>query len=254
MQGGQEITEIKMQKTIKISIITVCYNAVGTIEETIRSVVSQTYPNIEYIIVDGGSNDGTIDVIRKYSSMIVWLSEPDNGIYDAMNKGAALATGDFVLFLGADDTLYNEMVIENVAKKMSIIYVVYYGDVIMHPGEKKYWGRFNSIKLGIGNICHQAIFYPREIFSKYSFDTNYILYADYQLNILLYNKYKFEYINEVISYFNTAGISGRCEDKEFERDRNKLIKENLGWGALFARYVYHSLLDIRRSINKIARK
>ena len=89
-------------RRLKISIITVSYNAVKTIEQTIYSVVNQTYTDIEYIIIDGGSTDGTVDIIKKYSDRISrWVSEDDDGIYHAMNKGLALATGEYVFFLGA---------------------------------------------------------------------------------------------------------------------------------------------------------
>ena len=97
---------------LKITIITVSYNAAATIEQTISSVVHQDYPNIEYIIIDGGSTDGTIDIIKRYESYgIRWISEPDHGIYDAMNKGIRYATGDYLYFLGADDWLCNNEVI-----------------------------------------------------------------------------------------------------------------------------------------------
>ena len=93
---------------LKISIVTVSYNAAETIEQTISSVVNQTYENIEYIIIDGGSTDGTVDIIRKYEDRIAyWVSEPDKGIYDAKNKGIDAATGDYIYFLGADDILLN---------------------------------------------------------------------------------------------------------------------------------------------------
>mgnify|MGYP001033420933 FL=1 len=100
-----------------ISVVTVSYNAVLTIEQTILSVINQTYPNVEYIIIDGGSTDGTVDIIKKYADKIAyWVSEPDKGIYDAMNKGGLKATGDFIQFLNAGDWFENEHVIEKIFK------------------------------------------------------------------------------------------------------------------------------------------
>ena len=88
----------------KVTVVTVCYNAVKEIEKTIQSVIGQTYDNVEYIIVDGGSTDGTLDIIRKYSSRITrWVSEPDKGIFDAMNKSARMATGEYINFMNAGD-------------------------------------------------------------------------------------------------------------------------------------------------------
>jgi glycosyltransferase involved in cell wall biosynthesis len=93
---------------MKISIITVCYNSAATLEKTIQSVAAQTYKNIEYIIVDGNSKDTTVAIIKKYESNITqWISEPDKGLYDAMNKGIELATGDLVGILNSDDIFYN---------------------------------------------------------------------------------------------------------------------------------------------------
>ena len=90
---------------MKISIITVCYNSAATIEKTIRSVVEQTYPNVEYIVVDGNSKDATVAIIKKNDAIInKWISEPDKGLYDAMNKGIGMATGDVVGILNSDDT------------------------------------------------------------------------------------------------------------------------------------------------------
>ncbi len=94
---------------MKISVITVSYNSVNTIEETMLSVLNQTYSNVEYIIIDGGSTDGTVDIIKKYSNKIAyWISEPDSGMYDALSKGFKKATGDILCWLNADDLFYKE--------------------------------------------------------------------------------------------------------------------------------------------------
>ena len=104
-----------------ISVITVSYNAVSTIEDTILSVINQTYTNIEYIIIDGGSADGTVGIIEKYVDRIsYWVSEPDKGIYDAMNKGLKVANGDWAIFMGSDDVFFNNKVIMLVIERILI--------------------------------------------------------------------------------------------------------------------------------------
>ena len=119
-----------------ISIVTVSYNAVLTIEQTILSVINQTYPNVEYIIIDGGSTDGTVDIIKKYANKIAyWVSEPDKGIYDAMNKGGLKATGDFIQFLNAGDWFENEHVIEKIFKDWYKRVDVIYGDMIIRRSD-----------------------------------------------------------------------------------------------------------------------
>lgn len=117
---------------IKISVVTVCFNAGGIIEETIKSVINQTYPDIEYIIIDGASTDGTVDIIRKYSDKIsYWKSEPDNGIYDAMNKAIGIATGDYINFMNAGDIFTSNNVIAEVAKQIDPASDIVYGDSTM---------------------------------------------------------------------------------------------------------------------------
>ena len=98
----------------KNSIVTVSYNAVATIESTILSVINQTYSNVEYIIIDGGSTDGTVDIIKKYQDKIsYWISEPDQGIYDAMNKGLKIASGEWINFMNSGDSFVHTEVLEN---------------------------------------------------------------------------------------------------------------------------------------------
>ena len=207
-----------------ITIITVAYNAVKDIENTILSVLNQTYPNIEYIIIDGGSTDGTLDIIKKYEDKIsYWVSEPDKGIYDAMNKGILKATGDYLFFLGADDKItcnFNDII--HLFKDKN---TVYYGDVLFGEEGKKYDGEFNTNKLLDTNISHQAIFYPKNCFSNNFYNLKYKLYADYEMNIRLWNKFKFNYI---ITIYGVEGASSLSKDKEFKKDFPFIIYRNLG--------------------------
>jgi glycosyltransferase involved in cell wall biosynthesis len=117
---------------MKISIITVCFNSAKTIEDTIQSVLSQDYPNVEYIIVDGGSKDATLDIVKNYSNNIShFISEPDKGIYDAMNNGIALATGDVVGILNSDDVYFDSQVLSHIAKAFEVTNAdAVYGDLV----------------------------------------------------------------------------------------------------------------------------
>jgi len=180
---------------IKISIITVCRNSSAFLEETIKSVVTQTYPDIEYIIIDGKSTDSTIDIIRKYSSHIsYWISEEDKSMYDAINKGLKAATGDYILILNSDDKLANESVIERVAteiKKERFDY--YYGNIIKLKKNKpvpvklfqvNYWQLLYSTH---GSFVHHPCFFisaklnrqlkEYDLQYKYASDYDYILRA-----------------------------------------------------------------------------
>ena len=160
------------EKEIKFSIITVCYNAVETIRKTIESVIHQSYKNFEYIVIDGGSNDGTLELINEYRDQIdVFVSEPDNGIYDAFNKGVKLATGDFISNLSADD-VYNldtlKLVLKTcLANPSALIYGDTYfideNDIIFSSNN----GCFDIQKItsGIG-FMHPSTFIPKEVYDK----------------------------------------------------------------------------------------
>lgn len=228
----------------KISIITVSYNAASTIEATILSVIKQTYPLIEYIIIDGKSTDRTLDIIKKYNKNIsFWISEKDGGIYDAMNKGLKIATGDYLLFLGADDRLFSEQTIESIISKLQEE-EVYYGDCYMTTIRKVYWGKFNRYKLAIGNICHQSIFYPKKIYKNYIYDTSFKIYADYVYNLKIYNKIKFNYLDETISLFNYNGISSSSKDTKFKKKEYILVLQNLGIVPVIIRLSYKLILSL----------
>lgn len=217
----------------KITVGTVCYNAANCIENLIRSVKKQTYSNIEFVVVDGVSNDGTLDILNKYKQDIdILVSEPDKGIYDAMNKLLKLATGDFLIFMGADDVFYNDEVISNMVLEMKESDSVYYGSVIFKGLGTKHWGKFNKIKWATTNVCHQAIFYPKCVYSKYSYNTNYKLFADYVYNLnLLKNQISFEYVDIITVLYDINGASSSNKDDNFYRDYGKLVIESVGLGA-----------------------
>jgi glycosyltransferase involved in cell wall biosynthesis len=216
----------------KLSVVTVVFNGINTLEETILSVLNQTYKDVEYIIIDGGSTDGTVELIEKYKGRLgYWISEPDKGIYDAMNKALSVAKGDWLIFLGADDVFYNNNVVENAIKHFHLGEAVYYGDVVFRESGRIYDGRFSTLKMALSNICHQAIFYPNRYYKENKYDLKYKMYADHAYNISLFRKVKFIYIDLIITVFCENGFSSSRNDIPFERDRAKLVRNHIGWGT-----------------------
>lgn len=180
-----------MNKPI-ISVVTISYNAAVAIERTIKSVIKQTYDNIEYIIIDGGSKDGTVDIIKKYADKIAyWVSEPDNGIYDAMNKGAQAAKGDYVVFVNVGDVLATKQVLSEVASKMCSNKDIYYGSIINRMG----YGDVTVMPQPLEKIrtrmifSHQSTFVKRSILVQYKFNIQYKYAADYDFLSRMYFKH-----------------------------------------------------------------
>ena len=207
----------------------VCFNAEATIESSIQSVLCQTYRDYEFVIVDGCSEDKTLDIIRKYPS-IRYISEPDTGVYDAMNKALKMADGDYLLFLGADDVLFSIDVLNNVSNYL-IGDTIYYGNVIKSNKGVVYDGKFTRWKWGYKNICHQAIFYPKSIYKNKKYNTEYKLVADWVYNLeLLADSIKFRYINEVVSIYNDVdGLSSTKVDETFLKHRRMLVVNAVGY-------------------------
>ena len=176
-----------------ISIITIVYNNVKDIERTIQSVINQTYPYIEYIIVDGASSDGTLEAIKRYESRIAKIiSEKDNGIYDAMNKGLALATGDYVLFMNSGDEIY---ALDTVEKVMALDTDadIFYGETEMFDEQWRSLGQrrhkapeklsIDSFKYGM-SVSHQAIYVKRSIAGFYNAEYRLSSDIDWVLNAI----------------------------------------------------------------------
>ncbi|MGI4021467.1 MAG: glycosyltransferase family 2 protein [Janthinobacterium lividum] len=236
---------ISSTNSLLLSIITVVFNAKETIEQTIISVINQSYNNIEFIIVDGGSTDGTIDIIKKYDNKIAyWISEPDSGIYDAMNKGVNLAKGKYIYFLGAGDSVLD--VLDQVAANFSNDNQILYGNVYRTDFSKLYDGKFSPFKLAVKNICHQAIFYPATVFKFYQYNLKYKIQADYELNIRCYGSknFIFTYLPITIAKYEGGGYSDSNIDYIFFENKIQLIKSN--FNVLVYYYVF-----IRTTIAKL---
>lgn len=223
----------------KISIGLVVYNGAEHIRGALDSIVRLPYKNIELIVVDGGSQDGTQNILQEYSEHIaVLISEPDKGIFDAMNKVGSVASGDWLIFLGCDDMLLDTF--GNIAKQMSDPHTVYYGDVIIRSSGNNFGGVFSKFRLMRENLCHQSIFYPRAVYQNYAYSLNYQLWADYYYNLVLMGSgFQFVYTGVVVSIFNDKGRSS-SGDADFKRDRMKLI------AAVFGRV--YAMMEIARGI------
>jgi glycosyltransferase involved in cell wall biosynthesis len=203
-------------KDITITVVTVSYNAKEVIEQTILSVIEQTYPRIEYIIIDGGSTDGTVEIIKKYESKIAyWASEPDKGIYDAMNKGLDKATGDWINFMNAGDCFYDKFTVEKAVNRFHLLSpAVVYGDFVSKTSiglfPQKLTPFFLSNKYIYGkDICHQSVFVKTILAKAIRFDLNYPISADFKMLYEIYKlNYPFFYISEPVAIFEVEnGIS-----------------------------------------------
>lgn len=205
-----------------ISIIIVTYNAADTLQACLDSIYRQTYPKLQIIVMDGASVDGTVDILKANNSRITfWKSEPDKGIYYAMNKALDYVTGDWVYFIGADDEMLADF--SEMAALLTKPDCIYYGNVLV-KGEKN-GGPTNALTHTMHNICQQAMIYPASVFKKYRYDTTYSIAADYVLNIRCWadKSLSFCYEDLTIAKYNHTGISSVIKDKRFEKDRLKLI-------------------------------
>lgn len=212
-----------------ISIILPVYNSAITLEKALGSIRRQNYSKIEVIIVDGASQDHTWDIVKSNADLVhKMISEPDFGVYDAMNKGAKLATGQWLYFLGADDILNN--CLHEVANYLKNPHTIYYGDVILSHENKLYAGPFKWHTLVSKNINHQSIFYPRQVFEQYAYNLNYPILADYDLNLRLWGegKFRFQYMPVVVAVHNCGGMSHQKQDEAFLHDKPALVNRYFG--------------------------
>jgi glycosyltransferase involved in cell wall biosynthesis len=205
-----------------LSIIIPTYNSGKYLRSCLNSILSQTFKKFEIIAVDGASNDDTIALLNQFAAAhqhIRYISEKDNGVYDAMNKGIGLAKGDWLYFIGSDDRLYDNSVLESVFSEDNLKCDVIYGNVDSEMLGRVYDGRFTVEKIFSRNICHQAIFFRKDIFRLTGlFDTRFKAHADWHHNLKWMRDTRISnlYIDKMIAYFSAGGISTHHKDPLFE--------------------------------------
>ena len=250
---------------MRISIITVCYNSAKTIGDALRSVREQTYGEIEHIVVDGGSKDNTLEVVAAEGRHVARLvSERDNGIYDAMNKGIQLATGDVVAFLNADDFYKDAGVLARVARVMRAERLdALYGDVeFFRPGQqdsvaRRYnSGRFTADRLGWGWMpAHPALFVRRTLFDRYgAFRTDYRIAGDFEFvaRVFQHVDLRHRHLPEVLVRMQMGGIStsGWRATLQLNREMMRACRANAiptNWPKMLLRYPFKALEFFRTS-------
>jgi glycosyltransferase involved in cell wall biosynthesis len=250
-----------MNSDLKISIITITLNSAKTVEDTIKSIYKQTYPNIEYIVVDGGSNDGTLDIVRSFEPMfegrLRWISEPDNGLYDAINKGIRMASGDIIGLLHSDDFYHKNNSIELVAQhfKQDKIEAVF-SDVRIVSSQNinktiRYYSsaKFSTNRFRYGFMpAHPTFFTYKKFFDLYGYYcSDYTMAADYELLVrfLLIHSLKYKYIPTDLLKMRHGGRStvSIINKLKFDSEIVRACKSNL---------VYtNSFLILFRGLEKI---
>ncbi len=232
-------TKIMSRELLTVSVVTVCYNAEKVIEKTIRSVLSQDYPKIEYIIKDGGSHDKTNEIVARYKEdfekkgiALVHIIEKDTGIYDAMNQATAAASGEYINFMNADDIFFDETALTKVFGQAEVYADVLYGDSVCEyefcRGKKEYtlWRGQHSSFTSMP-FSHQACFIKTSLMKEYGYDTRFRNAADFHLLArLLMDGKKFVYTDCIVSICTMDGVSNMevlisfKERTQIQRDLN----------------------------------
>ncbi|WP_341840502.1 glycosyltransferase family 2 protein [Chitinophaga caseinilytica] len=225
-----------MNAVPKVSIVIATFNAMVHLPECLASIQRLGRTDLEIVIVDGGSTDGTVEYVRSLEwPHLRWVSEKDKGIYDALNKGARMAKGTWVQFLGSDDRLLEgfSRLADQLSDPDTIYYANseewYYGDT--KPDYILLGGKFSNYRIAKYPVNHQAIVYPTKIFATHSYNLKYRIFADYALNIQLWGnrQYKKRYVPLYIASYNMNGFSSTMRDMEFRADKPALVRQHLGW-------------------------
>lgn len=240
-----------------VTIVTVVLNNEAFIEETIQSVLNQTYRNIEYIIIDGGSTDGTLNIIRKYEKFIdFWVSEKDKGIYDAMNKGLKLAKGEWINFMNSGDTFYSKDTIKSIPFTDFQNSPMIYGGIRLFSKNRKFLqilkplicNKLNLILFTSGVVCHQAVFYNADI--KFRYPDKYKILGDFHSYFEYIKHGTAKRLDNIIANYYKGGFS---EVSKHKRDTLLILKEQCGVFYLLY-YTKNIVFLVRKIFSKILTK
>lgn len=221
----------------KVSIIIVTYNAANNLQNCLDSIYKQTYPAIELVIIDGKSTDGTVEIIKQNQDKIhFWISEKDNGIYDAMNKGVKHANGEWIYFIGSDDELASGF--SDMCHELTDTTAIYYANVFAEGAKRN--GPLTRYQFAKTGPYHQAIIYPKSVFDRYRFDTKFRISADFALTLELCGdkSYHWAYRDHILANFNHEGTSGLNIDKPFQKAKSRLIFKYLGFKIWLRHRIY----------------
>lgn len=236
------------------SIVIATFNAEQTLEKTLRCIISQRFKDFELLIIDGRSTDQTMNIVSQFSAgdrRIKVLSEPDAGVYDALNKGVRLADGQWLYFLGADDFLYSDDVLEKLQTTMKDTDAsIVYGNVWYEHYGKLYDGKFSISKLLTRNICHQAVFYNSRVFAEIgAYNLLYKTEADYDFNLRCWlSGVPTQFVPVTIAFYTAGGLSGSSRDSALVNDYPYITSSYLLNGNLNKFSVVINLANLFRKI------
>lgn len=212
---------------MRYSIITINYNDKEGLSRTIKSVINQTSKDFEYIVIDGGSTDGSVDIIKQYANHIdYWVSEKDKGVYNAMNKGTALAKGDYLVFMNAGDCFHTPDILELMCGYQEDIICgkVFKGNVTIPSGHHK--STITLVDLMRGSLPHQAMFIKRELMKKHPYNENYKILSDWLFCIeaLVFDNCTFRNSDVIVADYDITGISSNSKGL-LPKEREQILKE-----------------------------
>ncbi|MDF3162394.1 glycosyltransferase family 2 protein [Pseudomonas proteolytica] len=259
LQGGARLGVdglVYSEDSVLVTVVTVVFNDAKNLQRTIDSVASQTYKNIEHIVIDGGSTDGTLDIIQCNPSIAYWLSEKDAGIYDAMNKGIGSASGSWINFMNSGDVFFESTTVESVflGAEIGAIDLVY-GHVEVDYGrfkKTKKSGRVSLLKAGM-QFSHQSLFARRTVLEALKFDLSYRTAADYNFIFLSWvGGYRFGSVDLVVSSISSGGVSDVQRLKSLKQ-RAEIIEQAVGLSArdrvvFFMEYLKIRLIDLAKKV------
>lgn len=236
----------------KLSIITINFNNLGGLKRTVESVVSQTWQEFEYIVIDGGSTDGSAEYIESQSEHIdYWISEPDKGIYNAMNKGIDKATGEYLLFLNSGDCLANELVLEQFINFEPVEDIVYGDSIFIYkdkaPFLKRMPDNLEGMMIFYRTLNHQSVFHKSSIFREgRRYDEEYKMLADWALynSVVLIEKGTYRHIELTVSNYDVSGFSSNPDNESIMvNDRNVFYAKHIDFFIPLMLKNYEMVLD-----------